>query len=54
MADSEEDSPVVGAVLSLLPRIPPAGDEVLSQVKPNLRVNCSQVEPARSIGRCLM
>lgn len=32
MADSEEDSPVVGAVLALLPRIPPAGDEVLSQV----------------------
>ncbi|XP_022652405.1 importin-13-like [Varroa jacobsoni] len=32
MADSEDDSPVVGAVLALLPRIPPAGDEVLSQV----------------------
>ncbi|OQR79301.1 importin-13-like [Tropilaelaps mercedesae] len=32
MADSEEDAPVVDAVLALLPRVPPAGDEVLSQV----------------------
>lgn len=33
MADSEDDSPAINAVMSILPRIPPAGDEVLSQVR---------------------